>query len=80
MEAVEASKFLMPEKIKKFAKVARTMEIIIKNQVVLPKFSKFFTDPLSKNTNGSIITAAKIESINKRVSGETPERIFWSIA
>ena len=76
MEAVEASKFLMPDKIKKFAKVAKAIEIIIKDQVVLPECSKFFIDPLSKNTNGNIIIAAKIESINKRVNGETPERIF----
>ena len=79
-EAVEAFKFLMLEKIKKLARVAKAIERTMSGKLVLPETRTSFIEPLLKNTNGNMMTAAMIESMNKRVIGATPERIFWSIA
>jgi len=42
MEAVEAPKFLMPEKIKKLARVANKTERTIKDKFILPEINTFF--------------------------------------
>lgn len=66
----------MLEKIKKLASIARMIEMTTSHKFVLPELNKSFIEPLLKNTNGNIITAAIIELMNKSVIGEMPESIF----
>ena len=80
IEAADAPKLLMPEKIKKFANVAKSAEIRINDKVVFPEPNKDFKELLLKNIKGNVINVAKNEVPNKRIIGEMPERIFWSIA
>lgn len=80
MEASDAFRFLILEKIRKFAKVAKTPETIISSRTVFPELITFFKCSPLEITKGKVITAAKSELINKRVMGEILERIFWSMA
>lgn len=76
MEAVEAFIFLIPDKIKKFARVAKAIARIINGQFVFVETNASFMPLLPKRMNGNMIIAARIESINKSGRGATPERIF----
>lgn len=79
IDAVDAPKLLILEKIKKFASVAKMTEPIINNRLVEPEFSTAFIEPLLKNINGNISIAVITESMNTNVIGDTPKRIFWSM-
>lgn len=79
IEAVEAPRIFIPEKIKTFATVARMTVRIIKNKLGLVTIKTFFIEPWLKNINGETTNAAIIESINTKTTGLIPIRIFWSI-
>ena len=79
IDAVDAPSILIPEKIKKFANVAKTTEIKISPKLNLPDPSKTFIDCESKSSIGKVIMAMSTESIKSRDNGETLSKIFWSI-
>ena len=79
IDAVDAPSILIPEKIKKFANVAKTTEIKISPKLNLPDPSKIFIDCESKSSIGKVIMAMSTESIKSRDNGETLSKIFWSI-
>ncbi len=71
IEAVEAPKLSILEKIKKLAKVAKTRERTMSHKFDPPIVKTSFTDSLLMNKKGSIIMAMIIESITRRVNGDT---------
>ncbi len=79
IDAVDAPSILIPEKIKKFANVAKTTAIKIKPRLNFPELSSIFTDCPSNKSIGRVIMAISIELINNKANGETFVKIFWSI-
>src|SRR3989344_1501278 len=79
IEAMDAPSILIPEKIKKFANVARTTERKISPRLSFPDPSKTFIDYESKSSIGKVIIAMSTESIKSKDNGETLSKIFWSI-
>ena len=80
MEAVEAFSALMPDKMKKLARAASTIEKNMSQRFSRPELSRLFTDPASKITIGRVMSAVTAELIKRRLKGETFVSIFWSIA
>lgn len=76
IDAVEASRFLIPEKIKKFAKVARTIETITKIQFVFPETNTSLIEPLLKNKKGNMMIAVIIELMKTSVAGAIFTKTF----
>ncbi len=76
MDAVDAPKILIPEKIKKFASAAKTIEPMINAIFVGPELNTAFIEPLLKNTNGNMIIAVITELMNNSVIGQIPMRIL----
>lgn len=72
MEAREAFKVLILEKIKKLAKVAKAAAKIISVQFILPETTASLMEPLRNKTKGSITAAAIRVLKNNKVSGEMP--------
>ncbi len=79
IEAEDAPTDFMAEKIKKFAKMARSMDRTIRDKFVFPEESNVFIELWSKKTIGNITIAAIKESTNTNVIGDVPWRILWSI-
>ena len=76
IEAVEAPKFFILVKLKKFAIATRTAQIKMRTHVDFSIVSTFFIWIALKKINGIIIQANNAECINKRMSGDTFVKIF----
>ncbi len=76
IEAVEAPRVFIPEKIRRLAMAAKTTSARINQRFAFPDIRTFFIDPSLQNINGNMIIAEITELMNKRVIGETFERIF----
>ena len=70
MDAEEAPKSLIPEKMKKFARAARTTDVTMSDILVFPEFKIVWIESPLKNINGKTMIAVIIESINKSAIGE----------
>lgn len=79
IDAVDAPSILIPEKMKKFANVAKITERRIKPRLSFPDPNKTFIDCESKSNIGKVIMAMSTESIKIKDNGETLSNIFWSI-
>jgi Na+-transporting NADH:ubiquinone oxidoreductase subunit NqrB len=72
IEASVALSALIPEKIKKFATIARMTELIISAKFVLLTVNREVTDPLSNKRIGRMIITVATELKNKSAIGERP--------
>ncbi len=79
IDAVDAPSILIPEKIKKFANVAKTTERKISPRLSFPDPSKTFIDCELRSNIGKVIIAMSTELMKSKDSGETLSNIFWSI-
>ena len=76
IDAYDAPMLLIPEKIKKFAAVASTIDKRIRARFDLPEVSNVFIDTWSRKRIGNSMIAVTSASTKRSVIADVPERIF----